>query len=448
MTWIVKKNMQGALTSEKYLMSFYFTTATMMAVGYGDISAYTSAERWVAMLIQILGASMFGFIMAAIANFLDTHNPRASEIKKRLNDAQEWIYGRDCPRSIRQKVRDHFQYYYTRKSLFDNSEYLSDCAQRLRLQLVSTLNVEKIVQFSLFHSRSEKMVCALVTEMMPIWVGYKEEFLHARDVVRDLYLVQTGRVNGFDPETGLIHAIYRRGDHFCDHNLFCSENIDYEAALTYEGRMPSNDLHVIPQQVLKEVLADNPEDAVKLGECADYHAKMIDTSLKSESEKESTTLPEDISRPSHEGRRRYANLVVEAVTRPEGVLPVDYANQAAQYECVEMKNETTDELVEKHDAQSPPRETVSLASTEQKGRRRGWSELTLIDPQRPWKLAWDVWLGACIVYSVMVIPVNIGFNIEQRFPSETRRIMDLVVDIMFAVDMLFTFRTAYPAAPI
>ena len=44
----------------------------------------------VAMVIQIAGAAMFGFMMAGINNFIETHNPRDQEIKKRMGEVSEW----------------------------------------------------------------------------------------------------------------------------------------------------------------------------------------------------------------------------------------------------------------------------------------------------------------------------------------------------------------------
>jgi hypothetical protein len=205
---------QYTSTVTRYLASFYFTTATMMAVGYGDIYAYTMGERLVAMVIQVAGAAMFGFMMASINNFLETHNPRDQEIKKRMGDVQEWLYGRECSRDLRNRVRDHFFYYYTMRSLFDTSEFIMDCPERLKSQLVLSTNTEKIITFPFFYDRSQRFVCALVTEMLPIFVGNHDRILDPEDVVRDIYFVSSGRVHAFDPTVMAVHAVYVSGDHF------------------------------------------------------------------------------------------------------------------------------------------------------------------------------------------------------------------------------------------
>jgi hypothetical protein len=221
--WIVEGGYIGpdvyTSTVSRYLASFYFTTATMMAVGYGDIYAYTLSERLVAMVIQVAGAAMFGFLMAALNNFLETHNPRAQEIKKRLGDVQEWLFGRECSQNLRDRVRDHFVYYYQMRSHFDNSEFLMDCPERLKSQLLLTINTDRIITFPFFYDRSSRFICALVTEMLPIFIGYQERILDPGDVVRDIYFISAGRVHASNPSIKLVHAVYGFGDNFGESHI-------------------------------------------------------------------------------------------------------------------------------------------------------------------------------------------------------------------------------------
>ena len=39
-----------------------------------------------------------------------------------LAQVQDWLYGREITRDLRNKIREHFFYYYTMRSMFDTSE--------------------------------------------------------------------------------------------------------------------------------------------------------------------------------------------------------------------------------------------------------------------------------------------------------------------------------------
>jgi CRP-like cAMP-binding protein len=54
-------------------------------------------------------------------------------------------------------------------------------------------------------------------------------------------------------------------------------------------------------------------------------------------------------------------------------------------------------------------------------------------------LAWDALIGVLILYSVVAVPLHIGFEID---PKAADNSFDTFVDVMFAVDMILTFFTA------
>lgn len=65
---------------------------------------------------------------------------------------------------------------------------------------------------------------------------------------------------------------------------------------------------------------------------------------------------------------------------------------------------------------------------------------SIITPTDEWKIGWDFFVGVLILYSVTVVPFRIGFHI---YADRKGVIFDYIVDIMFAIDMAFTFFTAY-----
>lgn len=44
-----------------YTLSFYWTITTITTVGYGDISATSTAERWFCSLVMVIGVISFSF---------------------------------------------------------------------------------------------------------------------------------------------------------------------------------------------------------------------------------------------------------------------------------------------------------------------------------------------------------------------------------------------------
>ncbi|CAL1169832.1 unnamed protein product [Cladocopium goreaui] len=73
----------------RYLATFHFITATLMAVGYGDIFPSNSLERIVCIVSQITGAVLFGFLLSCITAVLEFTNPMELEHKKRMAEIKD-----------------------------------------------------------------------------------------------------------------------------------------------------------------------------------------------------------------------------------------------------------------------------------------------------------------------------------------------------------------------
>jgi hypothetical protein len=65
----------------------------------------------------------------------------------------------------------------------------------------------------------------------------------------------------------------------------------------------------------------------------------------------------------------------------------------------------------------------------------------IINPTSRRKTAWDVWMAAMIIYSVLVVPMRVGFSWTACI-FQADWWWDFFVDFCFAADIALTFRTA------
>ena len=75
-TWTTEFGVSEATVVTQYIASLYWTFMTMLTVGYGDIHATNTGERFYSTLTMIFGAIMFGAIIAKVREgwvCLETH---------------------------------------------------------------------------------------------------------------------------------------------------------------------------------------------------------------------------------------------------------------------------------------------------------------------------------------------------------------------------------------
>ena len=92
-------NLTQSITPDSF--SFYWTVATMMAVGYGDIYPRSTSEMIYAIFAQTIGAMIFGLIIGTVSTVLETADARGSEIKRHDDEVTEWMRSRKLDLKLR-----------------------------------------------------------------------------------------------------------------------------------------------------------------------------------------------------------------------------------------------------------------------------------------------------------------------------------------------------------
>ena len=132
MSWVRNLDLGESSLTEKYTASLYWAVATMTAVGYGDVYAFSDNERIYAIFTEIVGAIVFGFLIGNISNLLDQMDRRASTSQRRLNVVTMYCKVREIPDLLTKRVRRHMDYYLSHTSVFPENTILEQLTPKLR----------------------------------------------------------------------------------------------------------------------------------------------------------------------------------------------------------------------------------------------------------------------------------------------------------------------------
>ena len=65
-------------------MSFYFIVTTTSTVGYGDLSASTTVERFFCIVTMLAGVTAFTFISGALSSILSNYDNQQAQLQEKL----------------------------------------------------------------------------------------------------------------------------------------------------------------------------------------------------------------------------------------------------------------------------------------------------------------------------------------------------------------------------
>ena len=89
---------------EAYIISVYLTTMTLTTVGYGDISADNTSERVGYVVFFIVGAYVWGNLLAGLSEIHKAAGRRDDEQMGSVQDTIELLEAHNCPRGLRSRI--------------------------------------------------------------------------------------------------------------------------------------------------------------------------------------------------------------------------------------------------------------------------------------------------------------------------------------------------------
>lgn len=111
-SWLVDvdgEDLTGSSEATIYSAAFYFAIATYTSVGYGDIAARTTAERWVASAGMTFGAFFFAYVTGHFAVIVAEYGNASheQELKDKITHLQSWMMRSDLPEALQSDITQY-----------------------------------------------------------------------------------------------------------------------------------------------------------------------------------------------------------------------------------------------------------------------------------------------------------------------------------------------------
>jgi len=200
----------------QYIVCFYWAVTTMSTIGYGDISPTNDEERIFASFCMILGSGIFAFGMSTMCDIVAHLNLRDCAFRETMNELDEYMNYRDCPRDLKLRIRRHMYFMKSSDtgSFFRVKSILGHLAPNLRAEFDLFTYAKLFASCSLFHNpgtvaRQPKSLSQVGSEIMfggnppdPRSTPLPGSTLQCQQFLQAMVPVLKGRV--FAPEERLI----------------------------------------------------------------------------------------------------------------------------------------------------------------------------------------------------------------------------------------------------
>ena len=107
-SWVVREQIENSEISDQYIRSLYWTITTMTTVGYGDISPDRNIEYVVSMIVMLIGASMYAFIIGNIASLFSNLDAAKANYWNRIEAISRYLRHHQVPPELNTRINKLF----------------------------------------------------------------------------------------------------------------------------------------------------------------------------------------------------------------------------------------------------------------------------------------------------------------------------------------------------
>ncbi|ALC42159.1 elk [Drosophila busckii] len=206
-----RKNATVAIltTAETYSTALYFTFTSLTSVGFGNVSANTTAEKVFTIIMMLIGALMHAVVFGNVTAIIQRMYSRRSLYESKWRDLKDFVALHNMPKELKQRIEDYFQTSWSLSHGIDIYETLREFPEELRGDVSMHLHRE-ILQLPIFEAASQGCLKLLSLHIKTNFCAPGEYLIHKGDALNYIYYLCNGSMEVIKDD--MVVAILGKGD--------------------------------------------------------------------------------------------------------------------------------------------------------------------------------------------------------------------------------------------
>jgi hypothetical protein len=189
---------ENTTLSANYTISIYWAMTTIVTVGYGDIIPVNDSERLFMVLVMIIGASLFGYVIGNVSLLIDKKDLKSTIQSTEADTLKEFCISNEVPRALQKRLARQLTFTHDNGITFNPIECLSHLPPTIiyKVMAESTLCKNLVLDYAVFAQSecSNLTLSMLLLNFKPFFLNKADKLYDAGGLSMDLYLINTGTV--------------------------------------------------------------------------------------------------------------------------------------------------------------------------------------------------------------------------------------------------------------
>ena len=222
--WVNELRIEDAPVSVQYTTSLYWAIMTLTSVGYGDIVARTYTERWVFIVLLLLSAGVYAYIVGTIVSLVQGLDAEALEFQNGMDEMNEYMKNCRLPGPVQNRIRKYL--FYKKNAVLKIHTATEQLSPAIRKE-IALYNFERaLASVPQFRGAPPAFLSAMAIALRPVVYGPNEVILAMKRTSNSLFIINEGRVQweriGPDGKIVVVRVL-KSGSYFGEGSLLKNE---------------------------------------------------------------------------------------------------------------------------------------------------------------------------------------------------------------------------------
>ena len=270
--WLTHYSLEKKSAIEQYLYSLYWSTITMMTVGYGDIVPQNSSEMAFALFTVLCGCIVFGYNLNRIGNIFHEMNKGKKKMQEKLTKINKFMESKHMNSNLQMRIRAYLKFIWANQNEKLNKELLNiidDLSDTLKEEFYLHGYGNILRNHSLFSDNFSENFLSSLLRNIEEETYMKDEIIFRENepINHNLYFIISGEIEVFhsiNRENPRSFKKIRAKDSFGEYSFLTGLNHIYSAQASEYTK-----IYKISRERFHEVLTNYPNDYEKYSELRD-----------------------------------------------------------------------------------------------------------------------------------------------------------------------------------
>lgn len=289
--WNCTHNVEWGTLSKQYIYSFYWSTITLTTIG--ELSQPHTILEYVFMTLEyFIGIFMFATLVGNVGSIIDNVNKNRLEFQSKMDGIKTYMKSTKIPDGIQERVIKWFDYLWSHGDPMTEEHVLDGLPDKLKAEIGIHVHFETLKKVDFFRKCEQGLLWEVVLRLRTQVYSPGEFVCRKGDVGREMYIVNSGKLEVLEEENGILLKELTHGEYFGEISvLSLGLGKSHRRRTAFVRSVGYTSLLCLTQSDLFEVLNDYPKAKNTLIENSKVKLQLHTQSFDSDSEDQAVPVP-------------------------------------------------------------------------------------------------------------------------------------------------------------